>query len=125
MANINSIREILNNPNEVSASEFDFTPISEETILTGILTVGITLDDTDNDLEVSVDFVGDASKAAFLANPQAKIVIGDIEFSAIASNLIDGGAGLPLIGAVALGDEFNAQADFQNFLANKRIEIRY
>ena len=125
ISNINPIREILNNPDIINPTDYEFVPLSEETLLTGIMVVAIGLDDGNNSMEIEVFFIGDAPKASFLANEQAKILIGDIEFSCGAGDLVDGGAGLPLIGAINLGTAYEAQMDYANFIANKRIEINY
>jgi len=121
--NINAVREILDSPVEAPAGTFTFTPISEETILTGIVSVIVGLDDANNELEVELDFVGDAPKASFLANTKAYIKINDIVFPS--SLFIDLGAGLNAGATIALGVEAEAQADYNTFTATQSIEIAY
>ena len=121
MANINRNRQILTAPVESPTDTFAFTPTIAETILTGITNVTIILDDANNELDIEVSFVGDAAKAAWIANPKGHIQIDDV--LAPSPYFADLGAGQPIETSVLAGSEGHTQSRFINFRANRSIQI--
>lgn len=124
MVNQNNLtREIINNPVESPAGTFTFTPVIEETLLTGITEVKVILDQANNEIDVEVHFTGDAPKSTFIASQVAGIQVDEMFIPGFLFQ--DQGAGLHSAIGIAMLNADQAVARYAAFEATRRVMIAY
>ena len=113
----NATRLIVNNPT-VLGENYTYTLTTEQTLLTGVTSIEVSLSDANNDIDVAINTVSDTEKDVWL-NDGWLLKIGDITLFLF----VDGGPGLALASNEDLGDEAQSDADFEVFKATRTIEI--
>lgn len=113
----NKIRVIING-GEQSGNDWVFTLTTPQVEATGLLSVGVTIDDPNNEISVFATPFDEPEKESYTIKG-GYLKVGSLIFD----NLVDGGVGLDLAETKDLGSEENSDAYFAAFDGTKTIEI--